>query len=41
MKHRSRDVVPWAGRFMDGGYHVMVWAGRFILDYSPVGIRAR
>jgi len=26
---------------MDGDWHVIVWAGRFILDYSPVGIRVR
>jgi len=29
------------GRFMDVGEHVMIWAGRFISNYSPVGIRAR
>jgi len=37
----SGDVVPWAGRFMDGGWHVMVWEGRFIPSYSHVRIRAR
>jgi len=26
---------------MDGGEHVMIWAGRFISCYSCVGIRAR
>jgi len=26
---------------MDGGEHVMIWAGRFIFCYSQVGIRAR
>jgi len=26
---------------MDGGYHVMIWAGRFISSYSRVGIRPR
>jgi len=26
---------------MDGGEHVMIWAGRFISCYSRVGIRAR
>jgi len=26
---------------MDGGEHVMKWAGRFISWYSRVGIRAR
>ena len=37
----SGDVVPWAGRFMDGGEHVMIWVGRFISSYSRVGIRER
>jgi len=26
---------------MDGGEHVIIWAGRFISCYSRVGIRAR
>jgi len=26
---------------MDGGEHMMIWAGRFISCYSCVGIRAR
>jgi len=26
---------------MNGGEHVMIWAGRFISCYSRVGIRAR
>jgi len=26
---------------MDGGEHVMIWAGRFISNYSHVGIRTR
>jgi len=25
---------------MDGGEHVMIWAGRFISSYCRVGIRA-
>ena len=32
--------VSWAGRFMDGGEHMIIWAGRFILWCSRVRIRA-
>jgi len=26
---------------MDGGEHMMIWVGRFISNYSRVGIRVR
>jgi len=31
--------VSWAGKFMDGGEHVIIWTGRFILLCSRVRIR--